>query len=99
MRKQAYRERYGEWALIAGGSDGIGAAFANELAKRGINLLLLARREEALAECAASIRERYDVEVRTLSADLTAADLADKVSAALAVKNQTAITVITPETR
>jgi len=74
-----FRERYGEWALIAGGSDGIGAAFADQLAARGLNLLLLARREETLAECAASIGARHDVEVRTVCADLMAADLADRV--------------------
>lgn len=82
MSHQNYRERYGEWALIAGGSDGIGAAFADQLAQRGINLVLLARREETLNRCAAAIRGQHDVEVRTLCADLTSTDLAEKVAAA-----------------
>jgi short-subunit dehydrogenase len=83
MSGQSYRERYGEWALIAGGSDGIGAAFANELARRGFNLVLLARREDVLADCAASIRNDHPVEVRTLCADLTAPDLTDAVDRAV----------------
>jgi NAD(P)-dependent dehydrogenase (short-subunit alcohol dehydrogenase family) len=35
---------YGPWALVAGGSEGLGAAFAHELARRGLHLVLVARR-------------------------------------------------------
>lgn len=63
-------ERYGPWAVIAGGSEGVGAAFATQLAGAGLNLVLLARKPEPLAETAARCRE-LGVEVRTLSVDLT----------------------------
>ena len=49
--------KYGPWAVIAGGSEGVGESFARMLASTGINLLLLARREGPLQQLAASIRE------------------------------------------
>jgi short-subunit dehydrogenase len=73
-------ERYGPWALIIGGSEGIGAAFARKLAARKFNIALVARKEPPLAELAAELRTDR-VEVRTLSADLSKADVVDKVAA------------------
>lgn len=61
---------YGPWAVIAGGSEGVGAAFAELLAEAGVNLVLLARKPEPLAETASAVRDK-GVEVRTLSVDLT----------------------------
>jgi uncharacterized protein len=64
--------RYGPWAIIAGGSDGIGSAFAHGLAARGMNVVLVARRKAVLEAAADDIRERRGVEVRTVSLDLAA---------------------------
>lgn len=62
--------RYGPWAVIAGGSEGVGAEFADLLAAAGVNLVLLARKPDPLAVTAARCRA-HGVEVRTLAADLT----------------------------
>lgn len=75
---EAFLERFGPWAVIAGGSDGIGSAFAEELASRGLNLALIARNESKLAATAARVRDRYGVEVRHASIDLTRADVAER---------------------
>lgn len=71
--------RYGPWAVIAGGSEGIGACVAHELGARGINLVLIARTAALLGEVAADVRERHGVEVRTVELDLTVDDVADHV--------------------
>lgn len=74
--------RYGPWALITGGSDGLGAAFAEEIARRGVNLVLVARRQGPLDQVAAKMRETHGVEVRTISLDLGEADAASRLESA-----------------
>ena len=54
----AFRAKYGPWAVVAGASDGTGAAFAEELARRGVNVVLVARRGALLDEVAAASRCR-----------------------------------------
>ena len=71
---QRWTRRYGPWALVTGASDGIGRALAVEAARRGLNLVLVARREDRLAEVAATLAE-HGIQTRIFVADLT--DLAD----------------------
>jgi short-subunit dehydrogenase len=73
--QDAFRTRYGPWALVAGASEGLGAEFATQLAARGLNLLLIARREELLNTLGAQLMRTYAVEVRTLPLDLAREDL------------------------
>jgi hypothetical protein len=61
---------------VAGASEGLGAAFAGALAGRGLNLLLIARRADALSSVAESLRGTYPVEVRTAPFDVSRADFA-----------------------
>jgi short-subunit dehydrogenase len=78
----SFREKYGPWALVAGASEGIGAAFAEELAARGLNLLLLARRIEPLEQLAGKLRAAHGVEVRAAPVDLGAPSVLDDVRSA-----------------
>lgn len=72
-------ERYGPWALIAGGSEGVAASFAHKLASVGLNLVLVARRPEPLARLAQDVQAKNGVEVRTLSLDLRRSDALDRI--------------------
>jgi short-subunit dehydrogenase len=63
-------ESYGPWAVIAGASEGVGASFAAAVARDGVNVVLLARRQGVLDEVAARIREESGVETRAVAVDL-----------------------------
>lgn len=57
-------------ALVTGASSGIGVAYANQLACRGYNLVLVARREERLQKLAVEIKQKYSRNVEVIVADL-----------------------------
>jgi short-subunit dehydrogenase len=75
----ALKNRYGPWAVIAGGSEGVGVSFARKLAADGINLVLLARKLDPLIETAETIRRQFGVEVHILPLDLTSPEALDQV--------------------
>ena len=61
-------------ALITGASGGIGLALAREFARGGHDLVLVARRAEALEQAADELREATGVEVTTYAVDLSTSD-------------------------
>jgi len=76
--------RYGPWALVAGASDGVGAAYARAMAERGLDVVLIARRQGALDEVAAAIRADTGVEARVVAVDLSEPDAMAKIVEATA---------------
>ena len=70
MTPEAFRLAFGPVALITGASDGIGRAFAANLAARGLDLVLVARRADALEEIASDLSRRHGITARTVALDL-----------------------------
>jgi short-subunit dehydrogenase len=77
-----FRARYGPWAIVAGASAGLGAAFAEQIAAQGLNLVLVARRRELLEQVGAHLVSTYGVQVRTIALDLARDDASARVAAA-----------------
>jgi short-subunit dehydrogenase len=64
-------EKYGPWAVITGASDGIGRAFAHHLAREGLHLVLVARRDQLLNALADELHRAHGVQCRVYAADLS----------------------------
>lgn len=65
-----FKTKYGPWALVAGASAGLGAAFAEVLAGKGLNLVLIARRKDKLEALAQELNSLYAVKIIAHSIDL-----------------------------
>ena len=75
------------FALITGASGGIGLSIARELAKRKINLLLVARSEQKLAESCTQLAKEFGIQAEYLAVDLSAAGASQKVADWVAQKS------------
>lgn len=79
-------------ALITGASSGIGAVYADRLARRGYDLILVARNQDRLQQLATRLHEQTGRTVKTVAADLTAAGDLAKVEALL--RDDTSISML-----
>jgi len=65
----------GDWAVVTGSTDGIGKAYANRLAQKGFNILLISRTEDKLKAVAEEIKSSNQVQVKYIPFNFTTADL------------------------
>jgi uncharacterized protein len=79
VRARPPQDIKGKRALVTGASSGFGADFAREFARRGTNLIIVARRTEQLETLAVEIRAMHGVDVDVISLDLSAAGAAQEL--------------------
>jgi uncharacterized protein len=82
MKTQIDKKRFGPWALVTGASSGIGKEFAQQIATAGINVVLVARRESLLDEVGQGLAKDFNVQYRTVVADLSQEGFLDKLAEA-----------------
>ncbi|XP_029000468.1 very-long-chain 3-oxoacyl-CoA reductase-B [Betta splendens] len=74
----------GKWAVVTGATDGIGKAYAEQLARRGFAIVLISRSQEKLDEVSKEIASKCGVETKTISADFSSVDIYSRIEAGLA---------------
>ncbi|XP_037694649.1 very-long-chain 3-oxoacyl-CoA reductase [Choloepus didactylus] len=82
--KEGVGPSLGEWAVVTGSTDGIGKSYAEELAKRGMKVVLISRSQDKLKQVSSEIREKFKVETRTIAVDFGSEDIYDKIKTDLA---------------
>ena len=75
-----WEKRYGPWALVTGASAGLGAEFVRQIAERGLNVALVARRLEKMDALAEKVERASAVQTRVIQSDLTAAGACARVA-------------------
>uniref|UniRef100_A0A8C7XE33 Hydroxysteroid (17-beta) dehydrogenase 12b n=1 Tax=Oryzias sinensis TaxID=183150 RepID=A0A8C7XE33_9TELE len=76
--------RLGKWAVVTGATDGIGKAYAEELARRGFSIVLISRSQEKLDEVSKAIAGKCGVETKAIAVDFSSVDIYPKIEAGLA---------------
>jgi uncharacterized protein len=82
MKTQIDKKRFGPWALVTGASSGIGREFARQVAAAGINVVLVARRENLLKQAGAEFSKRYGVGHRVVVLDVSQEDFIGQLASA-----------------
>lgn len=80
--KELNKERFGPWAIVTGASSGIGKEFARQLAAKGLNLILAARRLSLLEEHGRQLKKEFGVDYRAVKVDLADEDFLETLEAA-----------------
>ncbi|XP_055643604.1 putative steroid dehydrogenase 4 [Toxorhynchites rutilus septentrionalis] len=80
------KERYGRWAVITGASDGIGREYARNLARNGLDIVLISRTESKLVQLAKEIISQFGVDVKWITVDFSdgSEQVYDKIQSGLA---------------
>ncbi|XP_012670419.2 very-long-chain 3-oxoacyl-CoA reductase-B [Clupea harengus] len=76
--------KLGKWAVVTGATDGIGKAYAEELARRGFAIALVSRSQEKLDDVSKGIESKYGVETKTIAADFGSTGIYPNIEAGLA---------------
>ena len=73
------REKYGEWGFVAGSSVGMGGAFADRLAKEGMNVVVTGRHADTVEKKCRQLEHDFGVQTRGMTLDMGGPDMLQKV--------------------
>ena len=74
-----WKQRYGKWALVTGASSGLGADFVRQLARKKMNIILVARRVDRMNAIAEEIENECGVKTQVIGQDLIRSDAIDNI--------------------
>jgi short-subunit dehydrogenase len=74
-----FRERYGNWALVAGAAIGLGESFCTTLAKQGFNLFMIDNREDQVTSLADKLAKEYNIQTIPFFIDLFQKDAVPQI--------------------
>ncbi len=74
-----FRNKYGDWGLVAGAAEGLGAAFARILSSWGINVILVDFNDEKMHNTAAELEMKYGIKTESIVADLSEKESLDRI--------------------
>ncbi|KAB7500083.1 Inactive hydroxysteroid dehydrogenase-like protein 1 [Armadillidium nasatum] len=69
--RKKFVQRFGKWAVVTGCTDGIGRCYAEELAKEGLNIVLISRNIDKLKRVAAELGSKYKIETEIVQVDFS----------------------------
>jgi short-subunit dehydrogenase len=65
-----YLRRFGQWGMVAGAAEGIGAAFCEELARKGMNVIMADVNEKGMESLSVKLERDFQIETCRLNIDL-----------------------------
>lgn len=79
MLDKSFVKKYGPWAVVLGAAEGIGAAYSEALAKRGMNIILVDKEEESQTNLASILETRYGIKTTCLCLNLKEKDAVEQI--------------------
>lgn len=77
-------KKAGSWAVVTGCTDGIGKAYAEQLAAKGLNMVLISRTLSKLEDMAKEVEDKYKVQTRVIAADFSKEDIYEDIKLKMA---------------
>ena len=74
-----FKEKYGEWGIVLGATEGVGKAFCEKIAEYGMNVVMVGRREEKLKELGNEISKKYNVKHLVIRADFATDNCTEEI--------------------
>jgi uncharacterized protein len=78
-----FLERFSQWGIVAGAAEGLGAAFCEELASKGMNIILVDFNENGMESLAEKLEKTFNIKTRTLVLDLAESDAPERCMEAM----------------